>query len=347
MLLVDDPTFGPIDRGSPAWAACIGMVGPDRSGVGFMSIHLTLWKQVLILGVAEAGLYALLPIALVLSYRVSRTIAFVHGGIAASAALLYWWFVYNSQFVPGNRPELPGLVGLIVVVAIGAAMGAGYGIAVTSARVAALPRMTLTVVSLGAMMIAIGIFDGTLSIPEEIIPPGPFGNGRVRIAGVVLTSLRSTTIVISVVLVIAIALYLSRSRTGRHLRAISDDLEASAWCGVKVARIGTGVHTVAGAIAALAGALIASQSGPDPINLIIFLLRGLAVAIVGGLMSLPLALAASLVLGIVQTALTVGIVGPYSLGRQELTLNVILLVMILAVARLRPRQFYLLERQSL
>ena len=73
----------------------------------------------------------------------------------------------------------------------------------------------------------------------------------------------------------------------------------------------------------------------------------MAVAIVGGLMSLPLALAASLVLGIVQTALTVGIVGPYSLGRQELTLNVILLVMILAVSRLRPRQFYLLERQSL
>lgn len=312
-----------------------------------MSIHLHLWRQVLVLGVAEAGLYALLPIALVLSYRVSRTIAFVHGGIAASAALLYWWLVFDNSAVPGYRPQLPPLAGLFVVVGIGTAMGVGYGLAVTTARVAALPRMTLTVVSLGAMMLAIGVFSSTLNVPPESIPPGPFGHGRVTISGVVLTSLRLTTIVISVALVIGLALFLNRSRTGRHLGAISDDLEASAWCGVRVARIGTGVHTFAGGVAALAGCLIAAQSGPDPINLIIFLLRGLTVAIVGGLMSLPLALAAALVMAVVQTALTVGIVGPYSLGRQELTLNVILLLMILAVARLRPRQFYLLDRQSL
>ncbi len=119
-----------------------------------------------------------------------------------------------------------------------------------------------------------------------------------------------------------------------------------------MARIGTGVHATAGAIAALAGALIAAQSGPDPINLIIFLLRGLAVAIVGGLMSMPLALAAAFVLALAQTALVVGMVAPsavgaYSIGAQELIVNIILLAMILTVARLRPRQFYLLERQSL
>jgi branched-chain amino acid transport system permease protein len=213
--------------------------------------------------------------------------------------------------------------------------------------------MTLTVLSLGAMMIAIGVFSSTLSVVPESIPPSPFGNKRFTVAGVVLTALRSTTILISVALVVSLALFLNLSRTGRHLRAIADDPEAGAWCGVKVARISTGVHTGAGAISALAGALIAAQSGPDPINLIIFLLRGLAVAIVGGLMSLPIALVAAFVVGVVQTALVVGVVGPsssgasYSIGRQELLLNVILLVMILGVARLRPRNFYLLDRQSL
>ncbi len=128
-----------------------------------MSIHLTLWKQVLVLGVAEAGLYALLPIALVLSYRVSRTIAFVHGGIAASTALLYWFLVFNRPFPLGTRPELPPLLGLFLVVAIGGALGAGYGTAVTRPKVAALPRMTLTVISLGAMMLVIGIFSSTLN----------------------------------------------------------------------------------------------------------------------------------------------------------------------------------------
>jgi branched-chain amino acid transport system permease protein len=248
---------------------------------------------------------------------------------------------------------MPAFLGLLLVVAISAAIGGAYGVAVTQPKVAALPRMTLTVLSLGAMMISIGIFSSTLAVPPEVIPPSPFGSRNITVADVVLTSLRWATILIAVGLVAGLALFLNLSRTGRHLRAIADDPEAGAWCGVKVARISTGVHTGAGAISGLAGALIAAQSGPDPINLIIFLLRGLAVAIVGGLMSLPIALIAAFVLGVVQTAMVVGVVGPsssvapFSIGRQELLLNVILLAMILAVARLRPRNFYLLDRQSL
>ena len=316
-----------------------------------MNLDFTLWKQVLVIGFAEAGLYALLPVALVLSYRVSRTIAFVHGGIAASAALLYWWLVFDNPLVPGYRPELPPFIGLLVVVAIGAFLGAAYGVAVTIPKVAALPKMTLTVASLGAMMVSIGFFSTTLAVPPESIPPAPFSGGPITIFGVVLTTLRWVTLLISAVLCATLAMYLQLSRTGRHLKAISDDLEAAAWCGVPIAKVGAGVHTGAGAVAALAGALIAAQSGPDPINLIIFLLRGLTVAIVGGLMSLPLALGAAIVLGVVQSALVVGVVGDdggaYSIGRQELILSVILLAMILAVAKARPRQFYLLDRQSL
>jgi hypothetical protein len=51
--------------------------------------------------------------------------------------------------------------------------------------------------------------------------------------------------------------------------------------------------------------------------------------------------------------LVVGVIGPsatevpYSIGERELLLNVILLAMILGVARLRPKHFYLLDRQSL
>lgn len=317
-----------------------------------MSVNLDLWREVLIIGVAEAGLYALLPIALVLSYRVDRTIAFVHGGIAASAALLYWVLVYDNPFPPGTRPELPALVGLLLVMAIGGGLGCAYGIATAHPWVAALPRMTLTVISLGAMMTALGVFSSTLSVPPEVIPPSPFDFGNVRIAGVVLTPLRTGTLAIAVILVAALATFLNVTRTGLRLQAIADDPEPAAWSGVKVARISTGVHTVAGATAAMAGALIAAQSGPDPINLITFLLRGLTVAIVGGLMSLPIALIAALVLGVTQSALIVGVIGTsdgaaYSIGRQELLLNLIMLAAILGVAKLRPRQFYLLDRQSL
>ncbi len=53
-------------------------------------IHWNLLTTVLVAGVVQAGLYGLLPVSIILSYRISRTIAFVHGGIAAACALTYW-----------------------------------------------------------------------------------------------------------------------------------------------------------------------------------------------------------------------------------------------------------------
>ena len=61
------------------------------------------------LGVAAAGLYGLLAVSLVLTYRVSRTIGFVHGGIAVFAAHFYWWLTYDSgvrgRFNPNASSE--------------------------------------------------------------------------------------------------------------------------------------------------------------------------------------------------------------------------------------------------
>lgn len=312
-----------------------------------MNVDLSLWREVIVLGVSEAGMYALLPIALVLSYRVSRTIAFVHGGIAGSASLLYWFLVYDIDTVPGNRPELPPFVGFVLMVLFGAAAGAAYGVAVTRPRVAKLPGLTLTVISLGVMLLAMGIFSTVLAVPPNVVPPAPFGTWTVEIAGVVLTALRVGIICIATVLIAGLGIYLVRSRAGRHLQAMSDDLEASEWCGIRTARMGSIVQCGAGAVSGMAGALITAQHGPSPGEMIQFLLRGLAVAIIGGLMSLPLALAGALLIGIVETGLVVGMVGPFSVGNRELVLNGAILVFILVIARMRPHQFYLLERQSL
>ena len=47
-----------------------------------VEFHSNLVGPAVVLGVAAAGLYGLLAVSLVLTYRVSRTIGFIHGGIA-------------------------------------------------------------------------------------------------------------------------------------------------------------------------------------------------------------------------------------------------------------------------
>ena len=60
--------------------SCLGLVfNPRVLGPG------------IVLGVAAAGLYGLLSVSLVMTYRVSHTIGFVHGGLALFGTFLYWW----------------------------------------------------------------------------------------------------------------------------------------------------------------------------------------------------------------------------------------------------------------
>jgi branched-chain amino acid transport system permease protein len=317
-----------------------------RSG-GEVGVNLEIWKPVLVIGVLTAGLYGLLPIAFVLSYRVSRTIAFVHGGTAGACGFVYWFLAYDGNFVPGPHPMWPPLLSLLTAVTLGAVFGAAYGMITLSRRVSRLPQMTLTVISLGTMMILLGIVTKVFLVHPSIIPRGPFGDGTIQIWGVYVTRLRLGTFVAVLALAAGIALFLRFCAAGRKIQAVSDDLEASHWCGIHVARLGCGVHAASGAIAGLAGALIVATGGPDPLALLQIMLRGLAVAVIGGLVSMPLALAGALVVGIVESSLAAGMFGSMSIGRQELILNAALLGLILAVARGRRLPFAALERRTL
>lgn len=310
-------------------------------------MHLELWQPVLVLGVVQAGLYGLLPISLVLCFRVSRTIAFLHGGIAAAAALVYWVLTYDEGLVPGSRPEWPPLLGLCAVVVAGAAIGGAYGAVASSPRLVGRSRMTHTVMSLAAMLVLFGIATSTLNVPPFVYPPSPLGTGSVEFGGVTITALRLSTLCLTTTLVLGLALFLGLTRAGRHLRAVAEDLQAAQWSGVAVARISTGVQAFAGAIAALAGVLIAASIGADPGALVQFLLRALAVAVVGGLVSLPIALSGAVVISVAETATASGMFGTISLGLQELCLNLLLILAVLTITRLRGTEFYLLTRQSL
>src|SRR5256884_4658722 len=101
----------------------------------------------LVQGVAKSSLYALLAIALVLTFRMSRSVAFVHGGIASISAYLYWYLAASSAsaFTVLGWPKLPSLG---IVILFGALGGFIFG-SVVMGRMAAWPRVTVTTFSLG------------------------------------------------------------------------------------------------------------------------------------------------------------------------------------------------------
>jgi branched-subunit amino acid ABC-type transport system permease component len=109
-------------------------------------------------------------------------------------------------------------------------------------------------------------------------------------------------LVLGLVVGVAAERLLVRSRFGKSLRAVADDPDAAALCGVPAARVVLLAFAAAGLLAGIAGLLDApGRSGLGVDDGVILGLSGIAAALLGGLGSLRGALLGGLVLGVAQS----------------------------------------------
>jgi branched-subunit amino acid ABC-type transport system permease component len=295
-----------------------------------LQFHGSILAPAIVNGIAISSLYALMAIALVLTFRMSRSVAFVHGGIASISAYLYWYLAATSAsaFTVLGWPKLPSLG---IVILFGALGGFIFG-TVVMGRMAAWPRVTVTTFSLGAMLLVAGIA-GTIWRGVFETVPSPFGVGTIRIFGMNVTRHQVVCVALLVVLSAALTLVLSKTRLGVYIRAIADDVEAGEIVGIPTRKVAIGVWSFSGALAGLGGALIVPMSTLTELAVLFVLMRSLAAAVLGGFDSLPLALVGALIFGLVESVVGGGVFGPVSSGGREVILVVLLFGGILLLAR--------------
>ncbi|HWC78395.1 MAG TPA: hypothetical protein VG756_00390 [Pseudonocardiaceae bacterium] len=188
------------------------------------------------------------------------------------------------------------LLGLLVAVVAGAAIGAGQGILV--ARLG-MPSMPVTLATYIALLGLTSTLSGGLSKTYANSAATLFVDQPIA----VIFSPRS---LITLAGFLAAALVLGRTRLGRELRAIGGDRRASRVAGVRVDGILIGLFTVSGTLAALGGALLSysfASANPDP-GLQPLILATVAV-LLGGV---SLAGGRGLPLGLLAGALSVALV---------------------------------------
>ena len=289
-----------------------------------------LFGPALVIGLANAGIFSVLAIALVLTFRISRTIGFVHYGIAVVGAYGYYHFTVAYT--------MPGWVALIVILGIGGAVGAAYGLVMMNPRIAFLPPLTLSTVSIAAMLIVGAIATENFPVaPDVAISASPFGEKSFRIWGFNVTAHRFACLAVSVLLVLVVSLYLNRTRAGVNMRAISDDVEAARWSGIRLYRIGVGSYAAAGGMAALAGALLAPLVGTDLSAILLVFFRALTVAVVGAFSSPGIALFGAIVLSTVDSFATTSALGEINPATRETMIFVAMVATAVAVAAYRSR----------
>lgn len=291
-----------------------------------------------VLGIAATGLYGLLAVALVLTYRVSRTIGFVQGGIALFGTFFYWWLTSTGEQI-GSQARTGRIPGMLIVVGTGAVVGVAYGSTVMG-KLANWPRVQLTTYSLG-WLLALGaavfiLFPDRVQGAQGFQIGSPFGRSTYTVFGAVVTIHQVATLVILVAMMGCLSFVLLCTRSGTYIRAIADDPDAGRWVGIPLHRVGMGAFGLSGAIAALAGVLLASTVGISFGLVLVAFLRALTVSVLGGFTSLPLALAGCAVLGVGETTLTAELFGPMSGAQREMVIMGVLFALLLVINRFRP-----------
>ena len=155
------------------------------------------------------------------------------------------------------------------------------------------------VIALGIAMLIGGL--ALIIFGEKDKSVAPVFSGVIQVWGATLSKERVAVIILAIVLMAALTLYIKFSKTGQAMRAVSQDREAAALQGIGVDSTFTLCMGISSALAGAAGALLAPLFYVNPFLGMHAVLKALVVVVIGGLGSIPGAIAGGLLLGFVES----------------------------------------------
>ncbi len=251
------------------------------------------WVNVLVQGVLLGGLYALLACGLSLLFGTMRVINLAHGDLAVVAAYL------AVGLVPAIG--IPQLYAFVVVIPIFALIGY-LGQRTLIQKSLERGPLTVLLVSFGVSIVIQNALLEFLSADSRSIDLGSLKSSSFHLTSQISVAHLSFGIfVIAVAVLLGLQYFLSRTATGRMIRAVADDREASQISGIDYRHVFGIAAAIALSTVALAGLAFGAYSTFDPSIGPSRLLFAFETVVIGGLGSLWGTLVGGIVLGVAQT----------------------------------------------
>lgn len=241
-------------------------------------------------GIALGSVYSLVALGLTLVYGVLHIPNFAHGALYMAGAYVTYVLV-TSAGVP-YFAAIP--VSVVVLAVIGALMER-----LTFRPLEGRSPIHYMIVSLGALFVFEGIADMIWGAEFRRLPSPLVG--VVDIFGVTLTHQRVLVIVAAVVTMLLLFYFLKRTYTGMTIEALAQDREGALLVGIDTNRVSMLTVAISGALAAVAGSLIAPIVLVFPYMGELIILKAFVIVILGGMGSIPGAIVGGYVLALAET----------------------------------------------
>jgi branched-subunit amino acid ABC-type transport system permease component len=252
--------------------------------------------QALVTGLATGAAYGLIALGFTLVWRLTSTLAFAHGDIVTAAVFVGVLAVIGTTPVALPLAAGTAIAITLVTIAAGAVVSTGvYALAVRPFRTDVLGWVAggLAAGVLLRELLGLTFTQQAYALPDPLGSPGTLALG----GGVTVPVRALEVLAIGLAAGLAVERALKLTGAGTVMRAVADDAGAAALLGVPTERVVLIAFAIAGALAGLAGLLIAPQA---PIGLedgVLLGLKGMAAALLFRLGSLRFALAGGLVVG--------------------------------------------------
>ncbi|MBD8906686.1 branched-chain amino acid ABC transporter permease [Methylorubrum zatmanii] len=276
------------------------------------------WSFVIANAITLACIYGTLAIGISLTWSSLGLVNMAYGFIFALSGYGAWLF---SQHIASFAP---------LVMAAGILTGALGGVLVCA--LAFIPIHDKPNFPLRGLIATLAIsLIGNQALLWQFGPrskslPRLFGTWNVNIFGVVLTADKLGAIVSAIVLLSLVLLWMRSSRRGLEIRAMMMNPHAASIVGIGVRSTGFAVMALTGGLAGLAAVLLAQTYYVAPFSGITPMVKGLSIALMGGLGSVPGAVIGAVILGINEALTSTMLGGQYVLITQFLLIIVILLI---------------------
>lgn len=267
---------------------------------------MTTFLQQLVNGLSLGSIYALIALGYTMVYGILRLINFAHGDVYMVGAYVGY---YASLRYREQAPSFWHAAGIMLL-----SMSVCALLGVVIERFAYRPvrrasKMTSLITAIGVSLL---IENGGQLVfgPDPKFFSSTAPHRQLTLGGVRMSSEQVTVFVVSFLLMAVLMLFIQKTRTGKAMRAVSFNLDASKLMGVSTDWIIGITFALGSAFAAAAGVLVAMAIPKiDPLMGIMSGLKAFVAAVLGGIGNVPGALIGGLIIGVAEV-FTVGYLSP-------------------------------------
>ena len=250
--------------------------------------------QFLINGISLGSVYAIIALGYTMVYGIAKMLNFAHGDVIMVGA----YAVLTLMTGAGVNPLLAVVLGMVICTALGMTIEKVAYKPLRNASSSLAVLITAIGVSYFLQNVALLIFGAdTKSFVNTItLPALSLADGQLVITGTTIV-----TIIACIIIMIALTLFVNKTKPGRAMKAVSEDRGAAQLMGVNVNATISLTFAIGSGLAAIAGVLLCSAyPSLTPYTGAMPGIKAFVAAVFGGIGSIPGAMIGGILLGIIE-----------------------------------------------